>query len=80
MAVAPVWRAVGNQLREKFWVGPVIHGGGAVRGMPVHRAGDPGSNTGPGKNFSLKINNIMNIFVCLVNAQGFQLYLNLTDT
>ena len=30
----------GNQLREKFWLCPVIHLGGAVRSVPACRAGD----------------------------------------
>ena len=29
--------------------------GGLVVIVPEHRAGDPGSNPGPGKNFSLKL-------------------------
>ena len=28
---------------------------GVVGSAPAHRAGDPGANTGPGKNFSLKL-------------------------
>ena len=38
-----------------FWLGPVIFLGGTVASTPTHRAGDPGLNPGPGKNFSLKL-------------------------
>ena len=31
----------------------MVHPGGAVRSVSVHRAGDLGSNPSPGENFSL---------------------------
>ena len=42
-------------LRENFWLGPMVHLDGAVRSTPVNRAGDLGLNPGPGENFSLKL-------------------------
>ena len=45
----------GDQLREKFRLGPVVRLGGAVASDPARRAGDPSSNPGPGDNFSLKL-------------------------
>ena len=43
----------GNEdpIREEFLPGPVDHLGGLVVIVPARTAGDPGSNTGPGKNF-----------------------------
>ena len=40
-----------DQVTEKFWLGPVVHLGGTVVSIPVRRAGDLGSNPGPGENF-----------------------------
>ena len=45
----------GDQLGENIWFGPVIRLGGAVGSAPACRAWDPGSNSGPGDNFSLKV-------------------------
>ena len=44
-----------DQQRVKFFVALVFHLGGVVGSAPTHRAGDPGSNPGPGDNFSLKL-------------------------
>ena len=41
----------GDPIREEFLLGPVDSLGGLVVTAPVHRAGDPGSNPGPGENF-----------------------------
>ena len=41
----------GDPMREEFVLGPVNRMGGLVVRAPVRRAGDPGSNPGPGKNF-----------------------------
>ena len=38
-----------DQLREKFWLCPVIGLGGAVRSAPAHRTRDLDSNPGPGE-------------------------------
>ena len=45
----------GDTIREEFLLGPVDHLAGLVVIAPTHRAGDPGSNPGSGKNFSLKL-------------------------
>ena len=45
----------GDSIREEFLLGPVNRLGGLVVIAPAHRAGDPGSNPGPGENFSLKL-------------------------
>ena len=45
----------GDLIREEFWLGPVDRLGGLVVIAPARRAGDPGSNPSPGKNFSLKL-------------------------
>ena len=45
----------GDPIREEFLLGPVDRLGGLVVIVPVCRAGDPGSNPGPGENFSLKL-------------------------
>ena len=37
----------GDQLREKFWFGPVICLGGSVESVQAGRTGEPGSNPGP---------------------------------
>ena len=44
----------GDPIREEFLPGPVDRLGVLVVITPARRAGDPGSNPGPGKNFSLK--------------------------
>ena len=44
-----------DQLREKFWLDPVIHLSRTVVSTPVCGTGDLGSNPGPGENFSLKL-------------------------
>ena len=49
----------GDQLREKFLLVSVIRLADAVGSVPSRRAGDPGSNLGPGENFSFKINENM---------------------
>ena len=36
-------------------IGPVDHLGSLVVKVPARTAGDPGSNPGPGENFSLKL-------------------------
>ena len=41
----------GAPIREEFLHGPVNHLGGLVVIAPASRAGDPGSNPGPGENF-----------------------------
>ena len=38
-------------IREEFLLGPVDCLGALVVIAPAHRAGDPGSNPGPGENF-----------------------------
>ena len=43
--------------------------GGLVAIAPAHRAGDLGSNPGPGENFSLKI--LITIYVDIVNHFAF---------
>ena len=53
---SPGSKGSGDQLREKFWPGPVIRPGGSVGSAPIRRAGDPGSNPSPEENSSLKIN------------------------
>ena len=45
----------GDLIREEFWLGPMDRLGGLVVIAPARRAGDPGSNPGPGENFSLKL-------------------------
>ena len=45
----------GDLIREEFWLGPVDRLGGLVVIAPARTAGDPGSNPGPGENFSLKL-------------------------
>ena len=45
----------GDPIREEFLLGPVNHLGGLVVIALVHRAGDPGSNPGPARIFSLKL-------------------------
>ena len=45
----------GDPIREEFLLGPVDRLGGLVVIAPARRAGDPGSNPGPGENFSLKL-------------------------
>ena len=42
----------GDSIREEFLLGPVNRLGGLVVKAPACRAGDPGSNPGPGENFS----------------------------
>ena len=48
----------GDQLREKFWLSPVVSLGSIVGSAPACRARDPGSNPGQGENFSLKFTNL----------------------
>ena len=43
----------GHPIREEFLLGPVDRLGGLVVIAPARRAGDPGSNPGPGENFFL---------------------------
>ena len=45
----------GDPTREEFLLGSVDLLGGLVVIAPVRRAGVPGSNPGPGDNFSLKL-------------------------
>ena len=45
----------GDLIREEFWLGPVDRLGGLVVIAPARIVGDPGSNPGPGENFSLKL-------------------------
>ena len=45
----------GDLIREEFQLGPVDDLGGLVVIAPARRAGDPGSNPGPGENSSLKL-------------------------
>ena len=40
----------GDPIREEFLLGPVDCLGGLVVIAPARRAGDPGSNSGPGEN------------------------------
>ena len=42
---------MGDPIREEFLLGPLDLLGGLVVIAPVRRAGDPGSNRGPGENF-----------------------------
>ena len=44
-----------NPIREEVLLGPVDRLGGLVVIAPARRAGDPGSNPGPGENFFLKL-------------------------
>ena len=48
----------GDPIREEFLLGPVDCLGGLVVIAPARRAGDPGSNPGPGENFFSYIINI----------------------
>ena len=48
----------GDPIREEFLLGPVDGLGGLVVIAPARRAGDPGSNPGPGENFFSQIINI----------------------
>ena len=41
----------GNPIREEFLLGPVDRLDGLVVIAPAHKAGDLGSNPGPGENF-----------------------------
>ena len=41
----------GDQIREEFLLGPADPLGGLMVIAPARRAGDPGSNPGPGENF-----------------------------
>ena len=41
----------GDPIREEFLLSPVDLLGGLVVIAPARRAGDPGSNPGPGENF-----------------------------
>ena len=41
----------GDPIRGEFLLGPVHCPGGLVVIVPARRAGDPGSNPGPGENF-----------------------------
>ena len=41
----------GDPIREEFQLGPVDYLGGLVVRAPMCKAGDPGSNPGPGENF-----------------------------
>ena len=41
----------GDPIREEFLLGSVDRLGGLVVIAPARRAGDPGSNLGPGENF-----------------------------
>ena len=43
---------------QGFELAPVIRPDGIVGSAPARTAEDPGSNPGPGENFSLKINSI----------------------
>ena len=45
----------GDLIREEFWFGPVDRLSGLVVIALARRAGDPGSNPGPGDNFSHKL-------------------------
>ena len=45
----------GDPIREEFLLGPVDRLGGLVVIAPACRAGDPGSNPGPGENLALKL-------------------------
>ena len=45
----------GDLIREEFWLGSVDILGGLMVAAPARKAGDPGSNPGPGDNFSLKL-------------------------
>ena len=49
----------GDPIREEFLLGPVDRLGGLVVTAPARRAGDPGSNPGPGENFFSYIINII---------------------
>ena len=50
----------GDPIREEFLLSPVDCLGGLVVIAPARRAGDMGSNPGPGENcFSLIINNLV---------------------
>ena len=44
-------RVRGDPIRKEFLLGPVACLGGLVAIAPARRAGDPGSNPGPGENF-----------------------------
>ena len=45
----------GDPISEEFLLGPVDRLGGLVVIAPACRAGDPGSNPGPARIFSLKL-------------------------
>ena len=46
---------VRDQIRKKFWLGPVICQGGTGGSMLVLTPEDQNSNPGPGENFFLKL-------------------------
>ena len=54
-----------HNLREEFLLGPVDRLGGLVVIAPARRAGDPGSNPGPGENFSLKLLNYVLFYLTI---------------
>ena len=53
-----VHKGKGDPIREEFLLGPVDRLGVLVVIAPMRRAGDAGSNPGPGENFFSQIINI----------------------
>ena len=49
-------KVAGDQMRGRFKLGSMIHLVGASGSAPACRAVDSGSNSGPDKNFTLKVN------------------------
>ena len=44
-----------DQLRQKFWLGPMTLLDGADGRTSAFKAGDPGSSSGPGRIFALEL-------------------------
>ena len=59
----------GDPIREEFLPDSVDRLGGSVVIAPARRAGDPGSNPGPGENFSLKL--FIQIYMLVFSAMLF---------
>ena len=55
MAPVQVRELSGDQLRENFWLCQMIRLDGATGSTSLRIAGNPGSNSGPGENFCLKL-------------------------
>ena len=54
----------GDPIRKEFLLGPLDRLGDLVVIDPARRAGDPGSNPGPGENFFSSIINFLIYSIC----------------